>query len=300
MTNRVKGNLAVAVPVVTWGIAFVSTEVLLPIVGPMTIGFIRFLMAVLILIPVAIYKKENLKVEKKDFKYFGIGGIVGIAMYFYFENTGIGYVSATPASLIIALIPIATLIGDKIIYKRILSKTDILAVSISLIGVYFIIGADLKNSFSGSIKGYVYMFGAVVCWVVYSASTKILFEKYSYIVINIYQILVSLVIFFPFSFLEENLWSEFDFIIIGNLIFLGVFCSTIAFVFYSMAMDYLGIYETALYINFLPIVTIIFSYFYLGNTIAPQQIFGGALVILSVTMSTLQGMKNEGKKEKNI
>lgn len=121
MTNRVKGNLAVAVPVVTWGIAFVSTEVLLEAVGPMTIGFIRFLMAIMILIPIAIYKKQNFRVDKEDFKTFSIGGIVGIAMYFYFENTGILYISAGPASLIIALIPIATLIGDKIIYKRVLS-----------------------------------------------------------------------------------------------------------------------------------------------------------------------------------
>jgi drug/metabolite transporter (DMT)-like permease len=47
-------------------------------------------------------------------------------------------------------------------------------------------------------------------------------------------------------------------------------------------LDYLGISESSIYINLIPVVTVIISYFWLGETLSLMQMVGGGLVIGSV------------------
>ncbi len=53
-----------------------------------------------------------------------IAGAVGITVYFYFENNGIKYTSASAASLIIASIPVFSVIIESLLYKKNLLQRD--------------------------------------------------------------------------------------------------------------------------------------------------------------------------------
>ncbi len=65
---------------------------------------------------------------------------------------------------------------------------------------------------------------------------------------------------------------------------LGVFASAIGFYVYLYALDVLGIGESSYYLNLIPVVTIIVGYFYLGETLGPLQLLGGATIIVSVLL----------------
>lgn len=295
MNNKTKGLLSVLVPVIAWGISFVSTEYLLSALGPMTIGAIRFVFATLLLYFMLKKTGVSVKIEPRDHLLFLLAGAVGIALYFYFENLGIKYISASPAALIIAAIPMFTLMFEAIVFKKRVKKFDVLAVIISICGVALIVDIEIKELFNAKESlGYLLMFGAVLTWVVYSMSSKPLFKRYSYLTILFYQFLYSLPFFVPFTLFEDNKWELVDSVIIGHLVFLSIVASVFGFYYYAKAMDLLGVSETAIFINFLPIVTIAFSYFYLGTMISQRQWMGGILVISSVTMVTIKD-KNRQK-----
>lgn len=294
MNNRVKGLLSVLIPVLTWGISFVSTEYLLDYLGPMTIGAVRFLIATGILYVMMRKTGTSLKIEQKDHILFVLAGGIGIAVYFYFENTGIKYISASPAALIIAAIPIFTLIFEALIYKRAIKAVDMLAIVVSVVGVMLIVDIKVGEFFeSGQLFGYVMMVGAVAAWIVYSMASKPLFKRYSYLTIIFYQFLYSLPFFLLTVPFEVNAWQGLGVVGILHLVFLSLFASVLGFYYYAKAMDLLGVTESSVFINFLPIVTIIFSYFYMGNIISVKQLIGGIFVMLSVTVTNLHEKKAE-------
>ena len=280
------------VPVVLWGISFVNTEYLLASLGPMTIGGIRFTVATLLLYLLMRHSGAPLRIDKKDKKLFLLAGFVGISLYFYFENTGIKYISAAPSSLIISAIPVLSLIFEAVLFKRRVDRIDFFTVMLSIVGVAFIVGLDVKTLLASEKGiGYFMMMGAALSWVVYSLVSKPLFDKYSYITIVFYQFFYSLPFFLPFIFFEKNTWHLIGGEGFFHLGFLSIFASAVGFYYYAKAMDLLGVTESAVFINFCPIITIITSYFYFGAMVTKVQFMGGCIVMASVTVTTLRAEK---------
>ena len=292
MTRKTKGLISIMVPVVLWGISFVNTEYLLRSLGPMTIGGIRFTVATLLLYFLMRQSGASLKVDPKDKKLFLVAGLVGISLYFYFENTGIKYISAAPASLIISAIPVLSLIFEALFCKRRIDRIDFFTVVLSIVGVAFIVGLDVEALLSsGKGIGYFMMVGAALSWVVFSLISKPLFDKYSYITIVFYQFFYSLPFFIPFIIFEKNTWSLVGGEALWHLGFLSIFASAVGFYYYAKAMDLLGVTESAVFINFCPIITIMTSYFYFGAMVTKVQFIGGCIVMASVTVTTLRAEK---------
>lgn len=283
MNNRQKGIIAMLVAVFVWGISFINIRVAMGVMGAMTLGALRFLMATIILYVIMKVRKVDLRINKKDLPLFIVAAGIGITVYFYFENNGVKYTSASIASIIIGAIPVFSVIAEALIYKKKLSKVLITSVALSVIGVGLIVGIDISDIEGGSsLLGYLMMFGAVFSWIVYSIANKPLFERYDQAPITFYQSLIGLIFFLPFVPFEQNNWQAFNLEIFGHVFFLAAFASALGFYLYLKGLDYLGISESSIYINLIPVVTIIFGYFWLGETLSLMQLVGGGIVIASV------------------
>jgi len=297
--------------VIPWGVSFLNTKIALEALEPMTLCFARFFIALILVGIVGIVTKKDLRIKKEDIKYFVLAGGVGITIYFYFENNGVKYIEPAAASMILAALPIATifaesffdkrklnkklilsglisLVGVSFFDKRKLNKKLILSGLISLVGVLIIISGDItvESLLSGDgLIGYLMMFAAIGAWIVYSLSTKILFNKYSQFSIVFYQFLFGTVLAIPFMLFESNSFELVNQTIVLNVVILGVFSSGVGFFAYNYAMKHLGISKASLFVNFIPVVTIIASYFYYGSLIGMKQIIGGLLIIISVLVN---------------
>lgn len=285
MNKRVIGTMAVMVPMIAWGISFVNTKVLLEVLGPMTIGALRFTMATALMFLVARLQGKNEKIEKRDHFNFFLIGAVGIGFYFYFENWAIALLPPSIVSIVLAAIPIITLVAESVIYKRPITRRNGFLFTTSLVGIVVITGFDIEELMSsGEALGYVLIILAVISWVMYSMFSKPVLGKYSYITIIKYQFLYGTLVFLPFLFFENNNWSVITASHITHILFLGIFASVLGFLCYSVAMGYLGISEASIFINFMPIVTILFSYVYLGDLVTLEQILGSLMIILSASL----------------
>jgi drug/metabolite transporter (DMT)-like permease len=137
------------------------------------------------------------------------------------------------------------------------------------------------------------MLGAALSWVIYSLLSKPLVEKYPYLTIVYYQFFYSLPFLLPFVFIENNQWHQIGGEAIAHIVFLSIFASAVGFYYYARAVKYLGVTESSMFINFLPIVTILMNYFYTGQTITMHQFIGGCIVISAVTASSLKQRRGE-------
>ncbi len=280
--NKTLPLMAIIVTSIMWGLSFLSIKITVDVLPPMTLALTRFLIGSVVLSFIYMLKEKDKKLNKEDIPMLALSGFIGVSAYFYFENNGVKLISASSASMIIAVIPIFTLIAEIIVFKEKLTMKKIISVIISFLGVYLIVGFISETSSVSSSKGNVFMFAAVIAWVAYTITTKPLYKKYSQIAIVYFQTLFGTLFLVPFVFFETTNWSLVNNTIILNVIYLGVFCSAIAYYLYIYAMDHLGVSTTSLFLNLLPVVTVIGSYFILGEKVNMYQIIGGALVIFAV------------------
>jgi drug/metabolite transporter (DMT)-like permease len=227
--------------------------------------------------------KISEKIDKKDLPLLIIAGLTGITLYYILENNGLMRISANDASVIVAMLPVITVIIERFILKKKINIISMLGIILSIIGVFLVIGAKLEG---GSIVGYSLMFLSSISFAVYLIITKPLFEKYSDITIAFYQSLIGCIGFIPFIIFEEVRWDLVNTNILLNFLFLAIICSAVANYIYLYALNNTSVSVTAIFLNLVPVVTFIFSYLLYDERLSPIQLIGAIIVLISVTMVT--------------
>jgi len=297
MSKQFKALAAVIACVLFWGFSFVSIKICVAVFPPMTLGALRFGLAIILLFFIKQKLAPEEKIRKEDLPFLAGAGLVGVTFYFFFENNGVALIPASEASIIVASIPVITLIAEGIKGKIVsrknadsnLPKSSLgrniligLGALISLSGVALVAG--ISFSLSGTAKGYFFMAGACFSWVVYCFLTASLFNKRSRIYIVFWQSLIGFVGFLPFAFFESS-WQMPAFGVWGHVLFLGVCCSAFGYWLYSLALKDLGVGTATLFINFIPVISAIGGFFVLGERLQPLQWVGAALVLVGVYLA---------------
>lgn len=278
---------AVSTASILWGLSFLSIKVVVDVVPPMPLALLRFIVATATLYIFFKITKDESRLKKSDIPRVAAGGIFGVTLYYFFQNTGIKLISPSSASIIVASIPILSLIGESLIFKTKLTLTKILSVIISFIGVYIIVGLALKDS-GGSPLGYLMMLGASLSWVIYMIITKPLLASYSQLSVIFYQYFFATIFVIPFSFHDKVQWSAVNTTIVLNIIFLGALCSALAYYLNAYAVDHLGVAVASVFVNLIPIATMGGSFFVLREHVSVNELLGGAIVIFSVFLANYE------------
>jgi drug/metabolite transporter (DMT)-like permease len=299
MTERHKALWAVIACVLFWGFSFISIKVTILVFPPMTLGLFRFVLALAFL----FFIKRKLAPEEplrlRDIPLLGGAGITGVTLYFFCENNGLSLVTASEASIITGAIPVLTMtaewIGGNLFHSRSarlhparIGGRRWLGAAISMAGVWMVAGVSF--ALSGSLLGYVYMGGAALSWVVYCFLTRPLFTRCSRIYIVFWQSVFGVAGFLPFAITEYSRWGRLDLPVLLHIIFLGICCSALGYWFYARSLEVLGIAVSSVFINFIPVVTVIGGFFLLGERLTALQWLGAALVVSGVYL-TMGGNK---------
>lgn len=282
MNNILKSYAAIISVCIFWGFSFISTKLCLQWFSPFALAFYRFFIASIILLIAVLVKEKSLKIDKCDIFKFVIMGFTGVFLYFTFENTALKMLSASLASLILAALPAFALIADFIVFKKKFTKAKTLSVIISMLGVGLVVGFNSNENSSSLVLGIILLVLSLISWIIFSYISMPLQNKYSSLKATFYQTIFGALFFLialPFSF--SNL-DGFNAIGIINLLFLGIICSAICYLLYNYAIKHLNIVVSCIFINLMPIITVIASIIILDESINLVQILGSILIIGSV------------------
>lgn len=274
---------AILLSVVFWGYSFVSTKIILGELPPISIAFFRQLIASSVLIIFLLMKKLFVKMPFKDVLLLAASSLFGIVFYFLFENIGLKYTTASNGSIIVAAVPIFTLVTESLFYKFRITKRVVVCVIVSIIGVVLVIFEQGSLDFSaGSTRGNLLMIGAMISWVIYTIICKSLTDKYKGIVITTYQMIAGSILFIPFIIPEIGQWHPISTYSLINLLYLALFCSALAYYLYNLAVKSLGATVSSMFLNLIPIVSIIGGVLVLDEKISLLQVGGMLLIMLSL------------------
>lgn len=287
-------HLGVLFAVTAWGIAFINTKVLLQCgLSAVEIYVYRFVIAylfMLIICPRPLFSRS----VTDELKMFLIG-VCGSSVYFIAENTAMKYTLVTNVSLIVTTSPILTALLIGLIYRSERpSRGFMIGSLIAFIGVACVI---FNSSFVVKVNplGDMLALLAAFCFAIYSILLRPLNATYSVWFITRKTFFYGVVTALPFFAIEPSLVPVTVLIspvVIGNLCFLAIMCSVLAFSFWAMSIKRIGVIVSGNYLYISPIVTLVASMLYLGEQVSAIGYAGCALILIGVVLSEkLSGRK---------
>ncbi|MGA2975388.1 MAG: DMT family transporter [Spirochaetia bacterium] len=284
--RRAMPLLAIWGTVLFWGLSFVSSKTILNSgVPPMTMVCIRFVIATVVLNLFLRRFDPGARLLKKDILPLAVSGLFGVTIYFFFESRGIKLTSASHASLIIAVIPVITVIAEALIFRTRVSWLTGIGVVLSVVGVVFVVerpGAGGQGVVS--VAGDLFMFGACLSWVIYIILSKNLHQRLSEIAITAYQSLFGTAFLIPLALLEMRQWVPISLVAGLNLAYLALFCSALSNFLYIYALSALGPISVSPYVNLIPVVGVLGGVVLLGEKIVWSQAVGGVVILAGVLL----------------
>lgn len=275
---------------VLWGMSFVWSTIVFRYYPPITTVFLRLVISFLLLFAGIFAFRKMEKIQKKDIKIFLVSAALNPFLYFLGESYGLKMSSSTISAVVIATIPLFTPILAYYTLKERLTKLNVIGTIISFSGILLMI-INRNLTLNASPLGIALLLFAVATAVSYSVFLKKLSLRYSAFTIIAVQNLIGAIYFFPFFlFLEWNIFISVkpDFTMVSSLLALAVFCSSLAYVFFTIATREMGVNKTNVFSNLIPVFTGVFSYFILGELFTLQKISGMAVVIFGLYLSQIK------------
>ena len=273
-----------------WGSTFVFTKLLL-LAGltPAQIFTVRFIIAYLMLLVFCLWRGICWMADSwKDELLMAGLGISGGSLYFLAENGAMNYTTTTNTSLIVCLCPLFASALISLFYKsQSLNRTQTFGTLMAAAGVVVVV---MNGHFvlHLSPKGDALAFVACLCWAVYSLLMIPANARYDTVFITRKVFFYGLLSMIPYFILRPGLNTH---LLLGQpallwtLLFLGCVASTLCFLAWNWAMKKLGAVVVTNYVYFNPVVTILFAWLLLSESITVYFLLGTLLILVGMYLS---------------
>jgi drug/metabolite transporter (DMT)-like permease len=289
LSRRVYALTGLVLLMIVWGSTFVVTKAAAREIPPFTLGFLRFLIASGVLLPVAAWQGGMRRLPRPiPWVSLACMGLMGIALFSFAFNHALVYASAVQGALIFSLLPAAIALAAVIFLKETPSQRRLLGIALSVAGVTAIVAAGRVDvASSDPVLGALCMLGAVVAWAGYTVFSKRLAGADQVVVMACVS-LVGAALLMPFATLElwERGWPSPSLTGWLSTLFLGSIASALAFVVYGRVLRELDTSLVGAYANLDPIVGVLTGVVFLGETLSRWQLLGGAVALAGMWLAS--------------
>jgi drug/metabolite transporter (DMT)-like permease len=280
------GYLLIAVASIIWGTMGIFGELAFAYgINPPTLISLRLLISALtLLVPIALFRKELFKIQRRDLPKFLIFGIVATALqrvtYFY----AVDLTTVTMAAMLFFTYPIFVTIFASISLKEKITPTTIFAIILTFSGNALVIKAYETSWLDANLLGIIFGMLSSVFFVFYFLITKELRNSYTNWTLLLYgetigAIALTPIIFSSFSAIinyPQQLWL---------LIFIiAWFPNLLAYLLYSYALKHVKYSKGSILAVLEPLSAAILSATILTERFEPPQILGIILALTGVIL----------------
>jgi drug/metabolite transporter (DMT)-like permease len=284
LTNKIKGPLYLGMAAGIWGGMYVASKYALNTIPPFTLLFIRYFLASLILLGWCRWKRIALTPRQDGWLLFQIG-FFGYFLSIASQFLGTRLSSAHMGAVITSLSPVfQSLFAILLLSERITLK-QVLAIGISLIGVFIITGVTRTNSQAFN-PGNLYFLAAAGLWGYYSVLSKKAAERHQVIQITAWGILWATLFALPAAFTEIGSWdiraAFCSLPVLGSVLYIAIFATTIAYFCWNKGLALTNPHQAGLFFFFQPVVGSVLGWLILGEALTAIFFLGGLLILAGV------------------
>ena len=277
MSKQRKADLMLVLVTLFWGVSYYLVDLCLEELQPMNLNAFRFLLAFLVLAP--LFWKKVRHVNRATLKYSAIIGALLVGVYAG-ATYGVANTSISNAGFICALPVVFTPLLDFLFNRRRPEKKLALALVLCTVGLALL---TLNEAFRPA-RGDLICLLCAVCY----AADMLVTEKavktpeVDALTLGVCQLGVAGVLMLLVSAIAEQPRLPQSPKIWGAAIFLGLFCSGIAFVIQAVAQQYTSASHVGVIFTLEPVFSGIVAYFFANEKLLPRGYVGAALMLLSL------------------
>lgn len=273
--------------VVVWGASFIATKVALRDVSPVTIVWLRFAMGVVILGATVARRGRFALPHWREWGYFALLGFLGITFHQWLQSNGLQTSEAGTTAWIVATTPVFMALLGWLALKEGLSLARIGGITMAFIGVLLVVSkGDLASVSVGKFgaPGDVLILISSINWAVFSVLSRRGLKSHPASLMMFYVMtsgwLFTSILFFTgtdpgeMANLTLNGWI--------GIVFLGVFCSGLAYIAWYDALQSLSAAQTGSFLYIEPLVAAVVAFFVLNEAIVPASLLGGGIILFGV------------------
>lgn len=268
-----------------WGAGFIGSRFGLESLGPMWVTFLRFFIAFICLLPLFRGAK------KSDFNIETIKGsiICGIMLTFmiFFQIKGLQFTTVAKSSFITITYAFITPLICYFFFKEKLSALFWSTSLIAMFGILLLCDMNISNLNYGDLLTF---FGALISSIHLIAVSKYAKKVPRLSLFNIFQMLTVCIISFTMAIIFEGFeiiksgTLIQDYRAIGGIVFMGVFSTSIAFMYQTKSQKVLKPYIVGVIFLMESPIAAIMGFYIFNEKLSQMGILGCILVMISVVV----------------
>lgn len=271
--------------VVLWGGTWISGRMLAQSLPPFSAAFLRFVVASTFLLGWTWWRTGALPKPPRHLGVIVLLGATGIFAYNYFFFTGLATVPAGRAALIIATAPLVITLASPQGWR----SQVILGALLALTGAGTVLahGAPWRLFATGLTAGDLHILGCVASWSAYSIlnarATRCMDPLAAVTWACVTGTVVLALPALDGGVVQHALQATVrDW---GNIIFLGVLATGVAFTWYVRGIQAVGAPRAGVFINLVPVCAVLLAWGILKEPIDFSLVAGGFLVLCGVRLA---------------
>lgn len=291
INSEVFGYLSAVCATIIWAGNFAIARGAVDVIPPVALAFWRWVVALLILIPFALPSlMREWGVVKKHLPYLSICGFFGVTLF----NTLIYVAGHSTAALNLSLIaitfPVFVVLISRWIDKEAISLNKASGILIVVLGILTLIS---RGKLQGIVNlkfalGDLWMLIAALGFAIYSVLVKKKPASIGMWSFLLSTFVLGLLILTPFYIWELGYSKsfQFDIPVIGSVLYLGVFASFAAYIFWNRAVVNIGPTKASMVYYSLPLFSGVLSTIFLGEVIETFHLVCGVLIVSGILIAS--------------
>jgi drug/metabolite transporter (DMT)-like permease len=260
-------------------------------IPPISLAFWRWTVALLIILPFSlkhiIHQKDLIRQNWKILTLLAILSVTNFSMFIYMALKSS---TVTNTVLINSMIPIFIVLVSWMGFKERITLRQTVGIAASLTGLMFIIaGGNLSTLLAVRFsKGDIWTISAGMSWALYSVLLRkcpIEFDSRGFLATTI---IIGIFFIFPFYIWEISTGKTMNITkaSIGSIIYVALFASVLAYIFWNKAIQIIGANKTGIFIHLMPVFSIILAIIFLDEKLRGYHVKGSVLIFLGIFLTT--------------
>ncbi len=290
------GILALILAHTIWGINFIVAKVTLQEIPPYSLSFLRFFLALILLLPFILIERKKMKFDLKDLPYLLLAGVFMTTFNIALFYEGIIRSNPIDASVLSMIVPIVSLLIGWSILKEKIFTVNLVGLGFGLIGSLIVLGVPQYLAGIGSLNSSSNLFGnlllilSAVFFVIGASISRFYLKKYSSLLITTGMFITAALVFLLPAineYLKNPTWvNNVSGLGIFGLIYIVIASSISAFFLFEWGLMKLGVIKADLFQYIEPLIATSLAVIILGENLKYSLIIGGVLIGLGVYWGT--------------
>lgn len=292
-----KADLGLLLMATIWGANFPVIKASLSQIPPMAFNALRFPLAALAVYLLLRSRGRIPGPRREDWPRIVALGILGNVVYQLFFIFGLDGTLAGNASILLATIPVWTLVLSTLRRHETPGTQVWLGILITLVGMTLVVmgGTSSVGVGESTLRGDLMVVGAAMAWSAYTVGSRRMIRRYGSLPVTAWTLWVGTValVLMGVPSLQAAPLGEVELTGWFGVAYAGLLAIALAYVLWYRGVQRIGSSRTAAYQNLAPIVALAVAWIWLAEVPGRLQLLGAAVVIAGLTLARL-GKERKG------